>query len=164
MKNHESRPTGSTPFPEANVTSHNRKEKYRANNSGRGRGQGRGQGRGKGRGRGRGNGYSRGRGQGGSSNKPYPHQKWDNKDGNKQEKDKSENVTNVCYRCGGKGHWSRTCRTPKHLVELYQQSLNQKGKKVETNLVYEDGEGDFGCGNTTHLEVADFLTTPEGNN
>ncbi|XP_021858017.2 uncharacterized protein [Spinacia oleracea] len=27
MKNHESRPTGSTPFPEGNVTSHNGKEK-----------------------------------------------------------------------------------------------------------------------------------------
>jgi hypothetical protein len=23
-----------------------------------------------------------------------------------------------------KGHWSRTCRTPRHLVELYQASLN----------------------------------------
>jgi len=28
---------------------------------------------------------------------------------------------NICYRCGAKDHWSRTCRTPKHLVELYQQ-------------------------------------------
>ncbi|XP_056695484.1 uncharacterized protein [Spinacia oleracea] len=155
MKNHESHPPGSTPFPEANVTSHNGKEKYHANNSGRGRGQGRG----------RGHGYGRGRGRGrcGSFKNSYPHQKFDNKDGNKQEKDKSENVTNVSYRCGGKGHWSRTCRTPKHLAELYQQSLKPKGKKIETNLVYEDGEGDFDCGDTTHLEVADFLTTPEGN-
>ncbi|XP_056685697.1 uncharacterized protein [Spinacia oleracea] len=124
MKNHESRPTGSTPFPEANVTSHNGKEKYHANNSGRGRGQRLG--------RGLGYRYGQGRVRGGSFKNLYPHQKWDNKDGNKQEKDKSENVTN--------------------------------GKKVETNLVYEDGEGDFDCGNTTHLEVADFLTTPEGNN
>ncbi|XP_057248895.1 uncharacterized protein LOC125494756 [Beta vulgaris subsp. vulgaris] len=162
MKNHESRPTGSAPFPEANATSHNGKEKYHANNSGRGRGRGRGYGHG--RGRGRGYGYGRGRGRGGSFQNSYSHQKGDNKDDNKQEKDKNENVTNVCYRCGGKGHWSRTCRTPKHLVDLYQQSLKQKGKKLETNLVYEDGEGDFDCGNTTHLEVADFFTTPEGNN
>ncbi|XP_010694402.3 uncharacterized protein LOC104907206 [Beta vulgaris subsp. vulgaris] len=160
MKNHESRPTGSAPFPEANATSHNGKEKYHANNSGRGRGRGHG----RGRGRGRGYGYGRGRGRGGYFQNSYSHQKGDNKDDNKQEKDKNENVTNVCYRCGGKGHWSRTCRTPKHLVDLYQQSLKQKGKKVETNLVYEDGEGDFDCGNTTHLEVADFFTTPEGNN
>ncbi|XP_048501465.1 uncharacterized protein LOC125497814 [Beta vulgaris subsp. vulgaris] len=160
MKNHESRPTGSAPFPEANATSHNGKGKYQANNSGRGRGRGYGHGRG----RGRGYGYGRGRGRGGSFKNSYSHQKRDNKDDNKQEKDKNENVTNVCYRCGGKGHWSRTCRTPKHLVDLYQQSLKQKGKKIETNLVYEDGEGDFDCGNTTHLEVADFFTTPEGNN
>ncbi|XP_056690139.1 uncharacterized protein [Spinacia oleracea] len=146
LKNHESRPTGSTPFPEANVTSHNWKEKYHANNRGRGRGQGRGRGRG----------YGYGRGRGGSFKNPYPHQKWDNKDGNQQEKDKSENVHKI------KGHWSRTCRTPKHLVELYQQSLKQKGKKVETNLVYEDGEGDFDCGNTTHLEVADFSPPLKG--
>ncbi|XP_048501524.2 uncharacterized protein LOC125497863 [Beta vulgaris subsp. vulgaris] len=148
MKNHESRPTGSAPFPEANATSHNRKENYQANNSGRGRGHGYGHGRGRGRG------YEnvRGRGRGASFKNSYSHQR-DNKDDNKQEKDKNENVTNVCYRCGGKGHWSHTCRTQK-----------QKGKKVETNLVYEDGEGDFDCGNTTHLEVADFFTTPEGNN
>ncbi|KAK8322595.1 hypothetical protein V6Z12_A12G177500 [Gossypium hirsutum] len=87
----------------------------------------------------------------------------DQKNGNNEEKEKGENVTNVCYRCGGKGHWSRVCRTQKHLVDLYQQSIKQKGKKVETNLVYKDGEGDFDDGNATHLEVADFLSTPEGN-
>lgn len=56
------------------------------------------------------------------------------------------------------------CRTPKHLVDLYQQSIKQKGKKVETNLVYEDGEGDFDYGDTTHLEAADFFPNPEENN
>ncbi|XP_021735672.1 uncharacterized protein LOC110702276 [Chenopodium quinoa] len=45
MKNHESRPTDSTPFPEANVTTHNRKEtKNRDHSSSRGRGRGRGRG------------------------------------------------------------------------------------------------------------------------
>ncbi|XP_056685788.1 uncharacterized protein [Spinacia oleracea] len=67
MKNHKSRPTGSTPFPKANVTSHNGKEKYHANNSGRGRGQGRG--------RERGYRYGRGRGRCGSFKNSYPHQK-----------------------------------------------------------------------------------------
>ena len=55
------------------------------------------------------------------------------------------------------------CRTQKHLVDLYQQSIKQKGMKVETNLVYKDGEGDFDDGNATHLEVVDFLSTPKGN-
>uniref|UniRef100_A0A5B7BZ55 CCHC-type domain-containing protein n=1 Tax=Davidia involucrata TaxID=16924 RepID=A0A5B7BZ55_DAVIN len=35
----------------------------------------------------------------------------------------------ICYRCGVKGHWLRTCRTPKHLVELYQASIKTKGKE-----------------------------------
>ncbi|KAK8313494.1 hypothetical protein V6Z12_D01G111200 [Gossypium hirsutum] len=65
---------------------------------------------------------------------------------------------------GGKNHWSRTCHTPKHLVELYQQSLKDKGKKIETNFVCENGKYDYGIIGTTHLKVVDFFTTPEGNN
>ncbi|XP_074290138.1 uncharacterized protein LOC141616880 [Silene latifolia] len=166
MKNHESRPTGSTPFLEANVIAH--KDHARSSSQGRGfRGRG-GYGFGRGRGgygfgRGRG-GYGLGRGRGGTFKNSYSHQKRDNNDDNKFEKNRNENVTNVCYRCGGKGHWSRVCRTPKHLVDLYQQSIKQKGKKVETNLVFEDRDGDFDMGNATHLEVADLFTAPEGNN
>ncbi|KAK9682553.1 hypothetical protein RND81_10G081800 [Saponaria officinalis] len=48
MKNHESRPTGSTPLPEANVTSYNEKGNYRDHASSSGRGRGRGQWRGRG--------------------------------------------------------------------------------------------------------------------
>ncbi|XP_021840247.2 uncharacterized protein [Spinacia oleracea] len=155
----KARPTGSTPFPEANVTTHSgkiSKNKDHVSSSGRGRGQWRGRGRGCGFG-----GYGRGRG--GYYKSSHSHQKWDRKDG-KGEKGKSDNVTSVCYRCGGKGHWSRVCRTPKHLVDLYQSSLKKKRKNVETNLVFEDGEGDFESGDTTHLEVADFFTSPERNN
>ncbi|TYJ14752.1 hypothetical protein E1A91_A10G138300v1 [Gossypium mustelinum] len=84
MKNHELCPTGSAPFPEANVSLHNGqelKETHHTNSS------------------------------------------WDQKNGNREEKEKGENVTNVCYRCGEKGHWSHVCRTQKHLVDLYQQSI-----------------------------------------
>ena len=64
-----------------------------------------------------------------------------------------------------KGHWFRVCRMPKHLVDLYQESL-KKGENIETNLVFENDEGDFDFdfGDTTHLDVADFFTSPEGNN
>ncbi|XP_040940143.1 uncharacterized protein [Gossypium hirsutum] len=127
MKNHELRPTGSTPFPEANVSLHNGqelKETHHANSSVRGRGRGRGQGRGRR--------HRYGYGRGGHFKNSHSYQKWDRKNGNSEKKEKGENVTH-------------------------------KGKKVETNLVYKDGEGDFDDGNATHLEVADFLSTPEGN-
>ena len=38
-----------------------------------------------------------------------------------------------------KGHWSRTCRTPQHLVDLYQASIKAKGKEIEMN--FTDGDG-----------------------
>ena len=40
-----------------------------------------------------------------------------------------------CYRCGMKGHWSRTCRTTKPLVDLYQASMKGKDKQIETNFL-----------------------------
>ena len=42
---------------------------------------------------------------------------------------------NACNHCGLTGHWSRTCRTPKHFVELYQASIKSKGKKVESHSI-----------------------------
>ena len=38
-----------------------------------------------------------------------------------------------------KGHWSRTYRTPKHLVDLYQVSIKAKAKEIEMN--FTDGNG-----------------------
>jgi hypothetical protein len=74
----------------------------------------------------------------------------------------SKNNENVCYRCGGKGHWSRTCRTPKHLVDLYQQSLQNKDKKAETHFACENDEDDYGNVDVTHLDAADFFVDPDG--
>ncbi|XP_074290545.1 uncharacterized protein LOC141617261 [Silene latifolia] len=161
MKNHESRPTDSTPLPEANIMSYNEKRNYRDHASSSGQGRGHGQWRGRERGRGRRFGGRNG-GRGGYFKKTHSHLQWNRKD-NTGEKDKSETVTNICYRCGAKGHWSRVCRTPKHLVDLYLQSVKQKRKNIETNMVIEDGEGDFDSGDTTHLEVDAFFPTPEGN-
>ena len=30
--------------------------------------------------------------------------------------------------------WQRTCRTPKHLVDLYESSKRNNGKRIETNF------------------------------
>ncbi|KAK9689835.1 hypothetical protein RND81_09G084700 [Saponaria officinalis] len=139
MKNHESRLTGSTPLSESNVTSYNQQWSGSWPWT-----------------------MARPRGRGGYFKKTYSHLQW-NRKGSKCEKDKSKNVTNKCYRCGAKGYWSRVCRTPKHLVDLYLQSVKQKRKNIETNMVIEDGECDFDSGDATHLEVTDFFSTPEGN-
>ena len=96
MKNHQSRPTGSEPFPEVNVIS--------SQTHGRGRGRGRGCGRG------------RGRGQNSQhyNNHPsnpfkrkdlFPRQKWNNGE-TKQENRESVHKKpfkapeETCYRCG----------------------------------------------------------------
>ncbi|KAH1057372.1 hypothetical protein J1N35_035437 [Gossypium stocksii] len=102
MKNHESRSTGSTPFSEANVISYNGKDK--GHTCSRGREHDHGCGRGRGRGHEQGDHFRN------------THQKWDHKDG-KNDKNTTEKVKSLCYRCGGKNHWPRTCCTPKHLVE-----------------------------------------------
>ncbi len=70
-------------------------------------------------------------------------------------------VENKCYRCGMKNHWSRTCRTPKHLADLYQESMKNKGKNVvETNFITND---DYGLEDLSQFDVADFLIQPENN-
>ncbi|XP_074367589.1 uncharacterized protein LOC141708019 [Apium graveolens] len=155
MKNHESRPTGSRPFPEANATIYN----Y---------GHGRGGGRGRGGTRGRGRSFAHGQGTRGrgSQIQNYPIFKHDKSNPNqKLEKniDKRKGIVeNECYRCGMKGHWSRTCRTPKHLADLYQASLKDKGKNVEANLDFEDNEHADNLLTMTYLDTADFYETPDG--
>ena len=64
------------------------------------------------------------------------HQKWNNievkQENGKCLQDKPpKNHENKCLRCGMKGHWSHTCRTLKHLLDLYQTSI--KEKEVEMN-------------------------------
>ena len=56
-----------------------------------------------------------------------------------------------------KEHWSRTCRTPKHFVDLYQALIKAKGKEVKMNFIDSDGPVDL-----THLDVSDFFENPNG--
>ncbi|XP_020266651.1 uncharacterized protein LOC109842155 [Asparagus officinalis] len=151
LKNHESRPTGASPFPEANAT--------QSQNHGRGCGHGCGRGRMR----------SRCRGQGRGKYVPYNHndhnrgkrqnnsQKWDNNDKKSEEK---KHYEEICYRCGIEGHWSRTYRMAKHLVDLYQASLKGNGKNTETNFIDQNNVYDD-LDDITHLDVADFLEQPE---
>ncbi|KAM3380101.1 hypothetical protein P3S68_005674 [Capsicum galapagoense] len=132
MKNHENRPTGSAPFPEVNdVQAHHAR-----------RGKGRGPGRGRGRGR-------------GHNDQERNYVSGVNNSSNKKRKDeKREAIT--CFRCGGKGHYSRDCRALKHLVDLYQASLKKKEENPEANFLFENNV-DITC-----LDVEDFYEHPEG--
>jgi hypothetical protein len=58
------------------------------------------------------------------------------------------------YICGMTNHWSHTCRTPKHLVELYQASIKKNEKEVEINFIENKSSGLF---MDTHLDVSDFF-------
>ncbi|XP_012851783.1 PREDICTED: uncharacterized protein LOC105971476 [Erythranthe guttata] len=153
MKNHNSHPTGSQAFPEVNANVSF--SEVNANNYNRGRG------------RGRGRGYRRGHGrhQDGPRVAPY-HPKW-NKNGEKQDKGKAikfghhNNQNESCHRCGVKGHWSRACRTPRHLVDLYQASIKGKRKK-ERNQFYNTENDHIDPMDLTHLDVADFFPVASG--
>jgi hypothetical protein len=103
VKNHQSRPTSSSHFPKANGTSfHENKENHR-----RGRKNYRGQRKCTH------NSYKR--------NTLY-HQKWNHIEVKQNENKNSQNKPTMnyedkCYRCGMKGHLSRTCCMPKKYKE-----------------------------------------------
>ncbi|CAM8978840.1 unnamed protein product [Rhodiola kirilowii] len=156
MKNHHSRPTGSTPIIEANVIF--------SNNYGSNQQHGRG---GHGNKRGRGRGRSFGSYQNHSTQHPpnfkkkthYPMKGMDN-EGKQKGTATFKRTESSCFRCGMKGHWDRTCRTPKHFVDLYQASL--KGKGVEANFTEQKNDDPMNLAqldpmNKTHLDVSDFF-------
>jgi hypothetical protein len=141
LKNHQSCPTGSAPFPEVNRTSFNN----RGNNGQR-------------REHGKNNQY-RGKRTYNSPrrNTTHYHQKWNH---NETQQKKGKGLLNkppkahneLCFRCGMEGHWSRTCRTAKHLVDLYQASKG-KGKEIETNFAGHSDPKDYMGVDITHLDV-----------
>ncbi|GJR36885.1 hypothetical protein Tco_1212569 [Tanacetum coccineum] len=137
MKNHQTRPTGSLALSEANVVNNNDNK-----NSGSKRGRGNPHGRGRGRGhyghnrfpnrnytyhRGGYNGRGRGRGQ---RNNTYHAPQINNLNQQNNEVGTSQNPEGSCFRCGSANHWSKACRTPSHLCELYQVSRKRKEKEV----------------------------------
>ncbi|XP_069151809.1 uncharacterized protein [Solanum lycopersicum] len=132
LKNHENRPTGSEPLSEVNEAyAHHAKH---------------GKDRGRGRGRGRDYGQER-------NSIPGIYHSSNKKEKRKDEK--REATREGYFRCGGRDHYARDCRTLKHLVELYQESL-KKEKNPEANFISENQV------DITHLDVADFFAHSEG--
>ncbi|KAL6281303.1 hypothetical protein ACE6H2_018184 [Prunus campanulata] len=161
LKNHQSRPTVSAPLPEINAASQEVNatlSRDSIHKRGRGGKRGRWQGSRKDCGA-----HSYGLG---LRNNPSTNGK--NASKNKKKAQTSHvprNVESTCHRCGVKGHWALTCRTPKHLADLYQVSL--KNKKVETNYIDHvipnppatDGPSEISRQlDKTNLNVSDFVT------
>ncbi|KAD4982650.1 hypothetical protein E3N88_19321 [Mikania micrantha] len=119
------------------------------------------------RGRGRSHGLHRGRGRGRSNtwHRESHNTKIDGGRGSSRQNTGrphkgrvSGDKDNICYRCGMSNHWSRTCRTPKHLVESYQRTMKEKGKQTETNLIEgAPNSSSPAFWSDTHLEACDFI-------
>lgn len=147
LKNHETRPLGSVAVPEAHATTSTTKGNGR-NYKGKGKCT-------------RGNKNNSKQFQ---RYKPY-HQEWKSgrpkkeqhpRNGKELSQKPMKHKEEVCYRCGVAGHWSRTCRTAKHLVDLYQASLKRENADIETNLIQTTGAST----SSPHLDL-DFLTKSE---
>ncbi|XP_074288235.1 uncharacterized protein LOC141613400 [Silene latifolia] len=163
LKNHQSHPTSTDPFPEVNATVSGQFPIVNATNKYSGHTRGSGLGRGRGRGR---NNFCGGRG--GKFKRSYSHQKGEPKDRPHYKIKKTGE--NLCHRCGSTGYWINTCRTPQHLVDLYKQSQkNTKGKNIEANFAaehenfetnYADGDNNllFVSGKFMDLDISDFMT------
>ncbi|XP_028945694.1 uncharacterized protein [Malus domestica] len=158
MKNHQSRSIGSASFPKVNVASLERNAiSSRGNNykQGRGHKQGRWIGKGKNHGVQFHNQVPR--------HNLGPSFKNANRLKDKAHMNTPGNPEGVCHRCGGNGHWARTCRTPKHLVDMYQASLKEKGVKTNFHDQAQPIERPnpvtnlSGQLNTTHMDASDFI-------
>ena len=142
------RPIGSQAIRETRSTKTHVPEAHTVENKGCGnynnRGRGRGNFRGRGQGQGRGNFNGHGRKFQGFGRGHFPQNYQNGHYNNNSRRGKQvgyhnrnshqEGKESICYRCGMTGHWSRTCRTAKHLVELYLASQKKKGKGVEANF------------------------------
>ncbi|XP_070662209.1 uncharacterized protein [Malus domestica] len=159
MKNHQSQPTGSGLFPKVNVVS---LEVNATSSDGNNHKRGRGHRRGRWNGKGKNHGVQ-------FHNQVPRHNLGPSFKNVNRHKGKAHmniaprNSEVACHRCGGNGHWAHTCRTPKHLVDLYQASIKEKG--VETNFLNQVKPMDIpdlvcdlsGQLNTTHLDVSDSI-------
>ncbi|KAD2393365.1 hypothetical protein E3N88_40342 [Mikania micrantha] len=164
MKNHQARPTGSQPIPEANVITNDNNKRF-GRKMGRSRGRGyfdkstyngrnhsfkrnnnyRGNPRGRGRGRGRNQRTNNYHAQ--QNNNSSQYNKFKNEAGT------SQNNGTSCFRCGSTNHWSKACRTAPHLCELYQASIKRQDKEVNHVDNFDDMN--------VELNAADFINDME---
>lgn len=149
MNNNNLRPAGSQPVPEAHAISSGR-----AQNQPQGPGK-RPRRRGKGR---RGRKDTRG-----NLRQENPKQVQRAQKNPRAEAKSKPPTESVCYHCGSTDHWSRICRTPRHLVDLYQASL--KGGRAHAHAVEAHIPPAIESNAAAHrprraFNVADFVEDP----
>ncbi|XP_062003299.1 uncharacterized protein LOC133720834 [Rosa rugosa] len=171
LRNDQARPTGTRaiPLPEANIIAHHENNRGRRN---RGRGRGRRSERPRhGRRNGPRNGpYDRdhpgngprgrgGRGQGprgGNRNAQVRQAQIRENPGPAR---RPQNQHNLCYRCGGTDHWSRTCRaTDEEIGEYHARRGTQEANLVEESVPMDTTLEitDFQAAMDTTLEITNF--------
>jgi hypothetical protein len=134
MKNHHKRPVGATPLPEVhNVQNNVKNKKFKGSTSG------------------------------GPKNKPEKRKFNKKQKPNGKNKQKGEGKSkndNKCHRCGTYSHFAKDCRTPKHLVALYQKSLKEakQGKAKEPGIeahfnLASEATKEVGCSSKTIVEA-----------
>ncbi|XP_033139366.1 uncharacterized protein LOC117125729 [Brassica rapa] len=70
----------------------------------------------------------------------------------------SYSTKSVCHRCGMDNHWAKNCRTPKHLCELYQESLkNPEAHMVHDSRYDADDDSDIANDDLMDFETSDCL-------
>ncbi|KAL7123648.1 hypothetical protein ACP275_01G118800 [Erythranthe tilingii] len=131
LKNNQARPVGTRPLPEANLVNQNPQplpEANLVNRNNRGGGRGRGFNR-----RVRGRVWAKGdMPRGGNNARPRGghHNRAPNQNQN-QNRD-------TCHRCGGTGHWSRTCRARNVMVGGVNNNVPPETNHVEIDVLNED--------------------------
>ncbi|KAL7114695.1 hypothetical protein ACP275_04G138200 [Erythranthe tilingii] len=149
LKNNQARPVGTRPLPEANLVNRNPQplpEANLVNRNNRGEGRGRGFNR---RVRGRGNrgghvpynrppngppqyGQRGNMTRGGNNARPRGAQQ------NRAPNQNQNQNRDTCHRCGGTGHWSRTCRARNVMVGGVNHNAPPETNLVEIDVLNED--------------------------
>ncbi|XP_051150182.1 uncharacterized protein LOC127264723 [Andrographis paniculata] len=157
LKNHESRPTGANPFPEANA--------IQPANLVRGRGQVINQRIDRDRNQNHGRGQTNAYGHNNYQNRPryVPNRRFNDRrpyiPQQRFNTGRNKNNDEECTRCGIKGHCAHVCRSASHLAELHRASKERHGRIFpKTNHVAHDDTFDNVMNeNITHLDADDLL-------
>jgi len=128
MKNFHMRPVGSQAVPEAHATFRNGKGKAPFRNKGQQRGGKQGP---------HGGNFKK---QAYKGSKPNGHGKAQK--GHKGNANENKHPNQGCFRCGSMKHWSRTCTTEPHLIQMYQEwkkRQNPEAHFVQVPVATETG-------------------------